>query len=56
MGVSGWGEFDSPFGAEKGMTPAEYKAFLAKIQPLIEGTQWDLWKFEPELSYLVPAK
>lgn len=57
LGVSGWGEFDSPFGAEKGMTPAEYKAYLGKIVPFIEGgTQWDLWKFEPELSYLVPAK
>jgi hypothetical protein len=56
LGVNGWGDFDSPFGIEKGMTPAEYKAFLAKVGPLVEWTQWDLWKYEPELSYLVPAK
>jgi len=56
LGVNGWADFDGTVGAEKGMTAAEWKAFQAKITPLIEGTQWDLWKYEPELSYLVPPK
>lgn len=55
LGLSGWGDLDGPFGAEKGMTAAEYKAFLAKVTPLIEGTEWDIWKYEPDLSY-IPAK
>jgi hypothetical protein len=56
LGVNGWGDFDGAVGIEKGMTPAEWKTFQAKVGPLVEWTQWDLWKFEPELSYLVPAK
>jgi len=56
LGISGWGDLDGPIGAEKGMTPAEWKAFQAKIGPLIEGTQWDVWKWQPELSYLAPTK
>ena len=56
LGLSGWGDFDGPVGAEKGMTAAEWKAFQAKIAPLIEGTQWDMWKYAPELSYLAATK
>jgi quinol monooxygenase YgiN len=56
LGVNGWGDFDSTIGIEKGMTPGEWKAFQAKVGTLVEWTQWDLWKFEPDLSYLVPAK
>lgn len=56
LGMNGWADFDAPIGAEKGMTAAEWKAFQAKVSPLIESTQWDLWKYEPDLSYLVPAK
>ena len=56
MGLSGWGDLDSPFGTEKGMTPAEWKAFQAKLPSVIESTEWTIWKFHPELSYLVPTK
>lgn len=56
LGLNGWGDFDAPLGAEKGMSPAEYKAFLAKIATLTEGTQFDLWKYEPDLSYVPAAK
>jgi hypothetical protein len=54
--LSGWGDFDAPLGAEKGMSAADWKAFQAKVAPLITGTQWDLWKYEPELSYVLPPK
>ena len=56
LGMTGWGDLDSPFGVEKGMTPAEYKAFLAKLQPLIEGTEFTIWKYQPDLSYVPAAK
>ena len=56
LGSSGWGDFDAPFGAEKGMSAADWKAFQAKVAPLITGTQWDLWKYEPELSYILLPK
>lgn len=56
LGLNGWADLDGSIGAEKGMTPAEWKAFQAKVAPLIESTQWDIWKYEPDLSYIVPTK
>ena len=56
LGISSWGDLDSPLGAEKGMTAAEWKAFQAKVATLIESTEWDVWKYQPDLSYLPPAK
>jgi len=56
LGLSGWADLDGPIGTEKGMSAAEYKAFLAKVSSLIESTEWSMWKFEPELSYVPAAK
>jgi hypothetical protein len=56
LGLTGWGDLDSPFGVEKGMGPADYKAFLAKVQSLIEGTEWTIWKYQADLSYIPAAK
>ena len=56
LGMKGWADLDGPIGAQKGMTADEYKAFAAKLQPLIESTEWSIWKFEPELSYLPESK
>ncbi len=56
LGLSGWGELDGPIGSEKGMSAAEYKAFQAKVAPLIESTEWSIWKYEPELSYVTAAR
>jgi hypothetical protein len=55
LGLSGWADLDGPVGVEKGMSAAEFKAFQAKLAPLIESTEWSMWKFDPELSY-IPAK
>jgi len=54
LAMSGWGDLDGPMGAEKGMSAAEWKAFQAKLPSLIESTEWTIWKFHPELSY-IPA-
>ena len=56
LGLSGWADLDSPFGVEKGMSPAEYKAFMAKVQTLVESTEWTIWKYQPDLSYIPAAK
>ncbi|HZC24681.1 MAG TPA: hypothetical protein VE866_15175 [Candidatus Binatia bacterium] len=56
LGMSGWGDLDSPFGVEKGMSPSEYKAFLAKVQTLVESTEWTIWKYQPDLSYIPAGK
>lgn len=55
LGLSGWADLDSPFGVEKGMNPAEYKAFLAKVQTMVESTEWTIWKYQPDLSYVPPS-
>lgn len=56
LGLSGWGDLDAPFGVEKGMSPAEYKAFLTKVQTMVESTEWTIWKYQPDLSYIPAAK
>jgi hypothetical protein len=56
LGMKGWADLDRPLGAQKGMTADEYKAFQAKLLPLIESTEYSIWKFAPELSYLAPSK
>jgi hypothetical protein len=56
LGLKGWSDLDGPVGAQKGMTAEEYKAFEAKLLPLIESTEFSVYKFNPELSYLVPSK
>jgi hypothetical protein len=56
LGLNGWADLDGPIGTEKGMSAAEYKAFLDKVAPLIESTEWSMWKYEPELSYIPAAK
>jgi hypothetical protein len=56
LGMKGWSDLDGPIGAQKGMTADEYKAFEAKLLPLIESTEFSIWKFDPELSYLAPSK
>jgi hypothetical protein len=56
LGLKGWADLDEPVGAQKGMTADEWKAFQAKLLPLIESTEYSVYKFNPELSYLVPSK
>ncbi len=56
LGIKSWADLDGPIGAEKGMTAGEYTAFQAKLGSLIESTEFSIWKFDPELSYLAPTK
>lgn len=54
FGMSHMADLDGTGAAKKAMGDDAYKAFIAKVTMLTEGTAWDLWKFQPDLSY-VPA-
>jgi len=56
LGLKGWADLDGPIGSQKAMTADEWKAFQAKLTPLVESTEYSIWKFAPELSYLAPSK
>jgi len=54
--LNGWADFDSPWGLEKSLGKDGYKAFLDKVRPNVVSTQYDIWTFKPELSFLPEAK
>ena len=56
LGIKGWADLDGGIGAQKAMSADEYKAFEAKLLPMIESTEWSIWKFHPELSYVLAPK
>jgi hypothetical protein len=56
LGLKGWADLDGPIGTAKGMSADEYKAFQAKLAPLIYSTEWSLYKYQPDLSYVVAPK
>jgi len=56
LGLKGWADLDGPIGSQKAMSADEYKAFQANLLPLIESTEYSIWKFAPDLSYLAPSK
>jgi quinol monooxygenase YgiN len=56
VGLNAWADFDSPWGIQKGMSADAYKAYLAKIRPDVVFSEYDLWRFKPELSFVPEAK
>jgi len=54
--MNAWEDFDSPWGAEKALGADGYKAFLAKVRPNVVATQFDVWRYQPVLSYQPEAK
>ncbi len=53
---NGWADLDAPYGLQKAMSDDEYKAYLAKLRPLVESVEWTMWRFEPDLSYVPEPK
>jgi hypothetical protein len=53
-GMNSWADFDGEFGAEKGFGKEGYKALVAKVRTLITSSQFDVYRFEPDLSYMPP--
>jgi hypothetical protein len=54
LGLNNWADFDGEFGVEKGLGKEGYKALVAKVRTLIVRSQYDVYRFEPDLSYLPP--
>jgi hypothetical protein len=50
-----WADLDEPMGVEKALGKEGYHALLAKIRPLIVQSEYNEYRFQPELSYLPPA-
>jgi hypothetical protein len=38
------------------MSADAYKAYLAKIRPDVTFTEYDVWRYKPELSFVPEAK
>ena len=54
-GMDSWADLDGGFGVEKGLGHDGYQALLAKVRALIVQSQADVYRFQPDLSYLPPA-
>jgi hypothetical protein len=55
IGINNWAEFDGTVGLEKGIGKDAYREFLKKLRPLVASTQTDIYRFQPDLSYLPPT-
>jgi hypothetical protein len=51
----GFGDFDQQSPAVKAMGAEKYKAFVQKLLPMIDSSEWDISTYDAELSY-VPGK
>jgi len=53
-GLSNWADLDGGYGAQKALGKEGYQNLLLKITPLIANSQYDIYRFQPDLSYLPP--
>jgi hypothetical protein len=54
IGMDSWADLDGDFGVEKGLGKDGYQALLGKIRPLIVSSVANIYRFQPDLSYLPP--
>ena len=55
LGFDKWADLDGAIGVEKALNKEAYQAFLSKLRPLIVSSQFDIYRFQPDLSYLPAA-
>jgi hypothetical protein len=55
IGLQSWAELDGPVGTQRGMSAAEWAAFQAKVSTVVQHTQWDMWTYWADASF-VPAR
>jgi hypothetical protein len=55
LGLNNWADFDGSVGLEKALGKEGYQKFLTKLMPLIVSTQIDVYRYQPDISYL-PAE
>lgn len=55
LGFDKWADLDEGVGAQKALGKDGYQGLLVKVRPLIVSSQSDVYRFQPDLSYLPPA-
>jgi hypothetical protein len=53
-GFDSWTDLDTGIGAQKGLSKEDYQALLDKVRSLATESEYDVYRFEPDLSYLPP--
>lgn len=53
-GLANWADLDGGIALEKGIGKEAYQAFLLKLRQLIVSSQADVYRFQPDISYLPP--
>lgn len=53
--MSNWADLDGGVGAQKALGKEGYQKLLARVRPLIASSQFDIYRFQPDLSYLPPT-
>lgn len=52
VGISNWADLDDGVGAQKGVTADEYKAIVDQAHSLIVSSNFLIYRYQPDLSYL----
>jgi hypothetical protein len=54
--LGSWSDLDSTSPVVKAMGQENYNKFLAKIRPMTIESEWNIYRYEPDLSYIAPTK
>ena len=53
-GLNDWADFDGGVGLEKALGKEAYQKFLTKLTPLIASSEFNVYRYQPDISYLAP--
>jgi hypothetical protein len=53
-GFNSWADLDAGVGAQKALSKDDYQALLDKVRASATGSEYDIYRFQPDLSYLPP--
>jgi len=56
VGLNKWADLDEPFGVPKALGPDGYQKLLSKIRPLLVESEYNVYRFQRDLSYLPAPK
>ena len=54
-GFDSWTDLDAGVGAQKGLSKEDYSALLEKVRPLIAKSEFNIYHYESDLSYMPPT-
>jgi len=53
-GFNSWADLDAGIGAQKGLSKEDYQALVDKVRALITQSEFDIYRYESDESYLPP--